>query len=468
MEYILLIFILKKINSIGTIMDIIYHNLNTTNKYQLKSKQFQKTQAKKSLSTALPISAIKVTSIDESSYINEEEFIRHLSVNAYDILELDKSKAHIIKYLKSNNRYRIFSLEKESIDISKYTYITYEPLSYQSLYDNTLITRHGIDCFIKIRENNSFITLYRDGEYLDSRCIDEYLHETLFTNYDLSFIKELLVNYNSNISKLIASMLESITSLIVLESKSVEKIYNSTIDRIFIDFDISIAKEYFVSFKEHIDSRIYSLDIDTLGCDTTTAIYTSMLVKNYNHKLNFITNQKPANNTNYISKSAASIIVASAISLAYPLYLASEVISTKIENISLNNQLKNIEANKQKLLSSVQRYVEYKSDLQNRLTELKSEKKEILTGINDMYKGLDNKKADILAKISDRLNITDVSIDNISLKEKNGTNIVSLSLLSDNRGKIDFVIKELAYLDFYRKSVYKYNNKYIANIEVII
>jgi hypothetical protein len=449
-------------------MDIVYHNTQTDTKHQLKSKRFQKSTHKKNLITALPIEAIQLDTIYQSAYLNEDEFIKALSTNAYEILNLDSTKSHIIKYLKTDDRYRVFTLQKDSIDTTKYSYITYEPLAYQSLYINSIIDSEYVDCFIKIKKSQSFIVYYKNGQYLESKSIQDYLNEALFSSYELNFLTQLLSNYNENISKLVIAMLESLSSLLTLEDKRVNDELNVSINRVFIDFDTTISKEYFGLFREYLDSRVSALDIDTLGCDTTSAIYTSMLVKNYNPKLNFINTQKSANNPNYISKQAASIIVASAISLAYPLYLASEVVATKIETLSMKDKIKEIENDKQKLLSSVKRYIEYKESLQARVSTLESEKKEMLASINSMYKDLDEKKADILVRISDKLKITDIAIEHISLQEKNGTNILSLSLQSSNKGKIDFVIKSLAHLDIYRKSIYKYHDKYRANLEVII
>jgi hypothetical protein len=444
-------------------MQIIYKNQDTSRIFELNSKNFEQTTANNELITALPLEYMKVKSIKSIHYPNESEFVKDISKNAHHMLGLDPHKPHVLKYLQDDDSYKVFALDKSLLDISQYSYITYEPLVYQSLYENKFLT-HSIDLFIKIKKNSSFVVVYKNGKYYESRAIDEFLKETLYKKYDLNFLKEVLQTYNENIAGMIATLLEPISSLIVLESSE----FKLDIKRVFLDFDFTIDDKYFEVFRNSIDEKIAPLNINTLGADTTSAIYTTMLVKSKNQALNFINIKKSANNSGYFSKSAASIVIASAISLAYPMYLASSVVTTKVETMALKKDLQKIQENKQRLLSSVQKYVDHKENLENRLATLKDEKSEILAGLNDIYKGLDDKKAQILAKISSKLNITDVSIDNISLKEQNGSNIVSLSLLSKSKGKIDFVIKELAYLEFYKKSVYKYNDKYRANIEVAI
>jgi hypothetical protein len=447
-------------------MNLTYHNTKSEKYYKLNQKRFTSVKPNSELFSALPYRYIDIKTI-ENNLSNDEEFTRSISNDVYNTLDLNSDKKYVIKYLKYKNRYTFFTLDKEYIDVQKYKYLTYEPLIYSSLFENNLIN-DNITCFIKIVKSGSFIVFYDGEDYVCSYDIDKFLHSTVYSSFDLNFLREFLVKFEPNSYKLISSILAPLAMLVAMKCEKLKEEYNLDVNKIYLDFDITIDKEYTQILKDTIDSRVDILNIDPLGSDTSSVILSSMLIKTNNQKLNFIIPKSKSANNTYMSKAVASMLLASVVSLSYPLYLASQVVATKVETITLSGISNRLHLDKKRLITDIAKYREYKQKLKVNLNSMKQDRVQMLTSLNEINNKLSYTKSQILSNLTNRLKVTDISVENISLKENNGTNILTMSLQSNNEKEIKYVINELAYLEMNKKSIYRYNNYYKANIEVLI
>jgi hypothetical protein len=317
-------------------------------------------------------------------------------------------------------------------------------------------------------KSGSFIVFYDGEDYVCSYDIDKFLHSTVYSSFDLNFLREFLVKFEPNSYKLISSILAPLAMLVAMKCEKLKEEYNLDVNKIYLDFDITIDKEYTQILKDTIDSRVDILNIDPLGSDTSSVILSSMLIKTNNQKLNFIIPKSKSANNTYMSKAVASMLLASVVSLSYPLYLASQVVATKVETITLSGISNRLHLDKKRLITDIAKYREYKQKLKVNLNSMKQDRVQMLTSLNEINNKLSYTKSQILSNLTNRLKVTDISVENISLKENNGTNILTMSLQSNNEKEIKYVINELAYLEMNKKSIYRYNNYYKANIEVLI
>ena len=157
---------------------------------EVKSPQFAKEQfAISYLNTNEFITA----QIAVSKNIPQEDIFDAISIKTYDELGLDEAVAYSIQYVEQfkhadeENRYfHVFVVDPLSIEntyanvIDKVKYIDTiipTPLLLKSLYSKEIILNGGVHCFIYFQENDAFITLYSEKEFLYTKSIKYSLRE---------------------------------------------------------------------------------------------------------------------------------------------------------------------------------------------------------------------------------------------------------------------------------------------------
>jgi len=122
-----------------------------------------------------------------SKHILEEDLFDAILSKAYDDLGLDQAIEYQIQYLESysnldeDNRYfHIFIVDplviettfSPTIDKIKYLDIIIPtPLLIKSLYTKDMIHAGGVHCFVYIQENDAFITIYSEREFVYTKSI---------------------------------------------------------------------------------------------------------------------------------------------------------------------------------------------------------------------------------------------------------------------------------------------------------
>jgi hypothetical protein len=125
--------------------------------------------------------------IEISKNIPDEDLYDAINSKAYDDLALDQAVEYQIQYIESfsnldeENRYfHVFIVDPlEIIDtfrtpVEKVKYldvITPAPLLIKSLYAKEIIDSNGVHCFIYFQENDAFITIYSDKEFIYTKSI---------------------------------------------------------------------------------------------------------------------------------------------------------------------------------------------------------------------------------------------------------------------------------------------------------
>ena len=119
--------------------------------------------------------------VDVSKNIPDDDIYDALENKVYEELALDMAIEYNIHYIESaqtdeNSRYfhafvvDPLTLEEEfatSIENVKYIdQIVPVPLLLKSLYQREIIDDNGVHCFLYFQENDAFVTLYNDQEFL--------------------------------------------------------------------------------------------------------------------------------------------------------------------------------------------------------------------------------------------------------------------------------------------------------------
>lgn len=191
----------KKNSSKSTIKNVVTNNVYTDNSYMFKDDSFQPLK-KLTYNTSNFITSyvnnkdIIATKVQISRSIPEEDVADILDIKAYEELGLDQANSYVISYVEVENagderEYHIFVAEPEILDAlylptklqTKYLdLIVPAPLLYKVLYSKEILQDNNTHCFVYFTQNDAFVTLYSNGEYLYSKSI-EFSLEQIYDKY---------------------------------------------------------------------------------------------------------------------------------------------------------------------------------------------------------------------------------------------------------------------------------------------
>ncbi|MCK9454816.1 MAG: hypothetical protein WCY51_02535 [Sulfurimonas sp.] len=210
------------------------------------------------------------------SYLNTKSFINsHISVSknipeedlydaiynkAYDELGLDQAIMYQLQYIETfdaleeeNRSFHVFIIDPMVVDdvfkdvVEKVKYVDYilpSPLLYKSLYSKDLIESSGVHCFVYFQENDTFITIYNEKNFIYTKSINYsflQMHERFCEIYGELVEYEDFINFLSN-----------------EDLKTTENIYKSHI--------IKLYKEIFSNINDILTYVKRALDIEKIEC----------------------------------------------------------------------------------------------------------------------------------------------------------------------------------------------------------
>jgi len=137
-----------------------------------------------------------IASLDLGYDVDEEEIEDTIYMKAYEELGLDDEKEYTIHHQKANsdkesNVYNVFISEPEIVDsnlssiVEETKYIDLlipAPLLYGTLYNNNVLENKDAHCYIYFTMKDSFVTVYKDGEFIYSKSI-EFSLEQIYDKY---------------------------------------------------------------------------------------------------------------------------------------------------------------------------------------------------------------------------------------------------------------------------------------------
>lgn len=140
------------------------------------------------------------STVDIDNDVSAEDLKDAIEIKAYDELGLESSREYSIFYFESNrddNDFKVFNviaIDKERLnevfgelkDIKYIDYITVAPFLMKSLYNRNLLSIDSTDCFVYFHNDDAFVAIYQNGEYIFSKSIRYSLK-----NISDTFSKEL-------------------------------------------------------------------------------------------------------------------------------------------------------------------------------------------------------------------------------------------------------------------------------------
>jgi hypothetical protein len=489
-----------------------YYTGTPTNIEKAKKQKFLKTQyAISSLSTKLCLSA----SIEISKNIDEEDYGDVLENKAYEELGLDIATEYKIGFYEveelqddTNRTFNVFVVDPMDFKeifapiVEQIRYIDQiYPVSLliRSLYKKEIIRDDGIDCFIYFSEDDAFLTLYRDAEFLYTKELkftlaeihelfcEIYGERVSYENFITLFIEDGLRTTNEDnkefLIKLLNEMFSQINDVInfakrSFELKSINKLYIGTSAGVVFGMD-EFAQTTLGVQALNFDFE-YGFEANEFYVDQIQQLLhlTAQLVSDERYDINFTIFDRPPP---YIQRESGRLITLAAgtilIASLYPIWNVSYTAFTQIESTSLTAQ-KNAQ---HKLRVERERQVKIQNDLKsNRTRKLTTETKLLNRQQNVLIQIHAKKvkypmKANIISQLTKDLNKYNVYLNELTYIEENSNNsrYFSLQMVSDREKRMTDMIEKLTkenlanYKVTLEKISYKDEEKsYISDLKV--
>jgi len=421
--------------------------------------------------------------IEISKNIPDEDLYDAINNKIYDELALDQAVSYQIQYIESfndvsseNRVFQVFIVDPEKLDaifhksIEQIKYIDIAipaPLLIKSLYTKEIIESSGVHCFVYFQENDAFIAVYNEKEFVYSKSIpfsfydmyerfcelfgekieyEEFIEflskedfktsKSDFTKYYIRLYKEIL----SNISDIITYLKRA------YEIDNIEKLYIGTQLDTVTKFDEIAEAELSLRTKDFIFECGYENSHKHLDqLHNLMQLYTTVSQED-RYECNFSIYHRPPS---FIKRESGKLIILTllfmVLAFAYPITYWS---LNYVSNLRYN-KLK-----KDRALLQIKKSTK-ESIIKDRLAERKriisllkdeqrtyKEKKDTLIKINDVkvnYK----MKAKLLALLVKDLNKFNVKIQSVSYAQNEISKVFTLSLVAKRDEQITKLIEHM-------------------------
>lgn len=431
------------------------------------------------------------TQIGISKNILDEDLYDAITNKVYDELALDQAVLYQIQYVEifstideDNRNFNVFILDPLTLDetfadvTKKIKYIDTiipSPLLFKSLYEKELIESAGSHCFVYFQENDAFIAIYNEKEFIYSKSINYsfiQIHERFCEIYGerveyakfLEFLstqslKDTESDFKEPFIRLYKEIFANVNDILTYAKRAFEL---EKIEQVFIASQFSIFTKLDEMSEVELDIKSTNLEFDYgLENDGTYVEQLHYLLQIYNtlpedqrYECNFTIYHRPPK---FIKRDSGKLIITVAASfilaflypgvywsLTYALSIQHSLKSTEyaeLHNVRTTREatIKNRKADRdavQKLLNI------QKADY--------DEKKKTLIKIHDVKVNYPM-KAKLIANFSKDINKYGMNIESLSYAEDDSDKSLTLNLVSS---KEKLVTKMLEYM------TKKYDKKY--------
>ena len=465
-----------------------------------------KTFKKEFIGTRVLFDRLITHSFKINSTISQEELDIQVEINMYEDLGLDTSTQYKIGYIKKKLDYEesyiieafAFEIEKvkEDLDfiLEKHSYIDFiatPNLIFKTLYHNKILSPKQ-DVFVYLGENESFFTIYKDGNYLSSSSLTNIsqIAKSIDTKemqidklFDILSHKGLVSSLYSQEEMYIYESLDktfldifSKINNIAMHNRSIYGFEN--IDRIFFSTSkgrIKGLKEFVVNFSDNAielrDFNLFKQKRDDLFLEKIASSYIldKYLENDNRYNLTFLEKTPPFYKTTFGKYIIFSVIILFLSSL-YPLYLYNKIDTLQKKYTVVSVKYDKISKQAQEIKSKIKKI---KIKLKNSKKIIKSQDKELanIAHTIDQLINMKSKKRSYTATI---LQITDaLKKYNLSLKNfkeyKNNQIVLQIVAKNGKRDNIAKFMKELkkkGFVEVSTKEIRLNKEYYISEIEI--
>jgi len=421
--------------------------------------------------------------IEISKNIPDEDLYDAINSKAYDELALDNAVEYQIQYIETfnnldedNRHFHVFIVDPleiretfvKTIDKVKYLdVITPAPLLLKSLYSKEIIDSGGFHCFIYFQENDAFITIYGDREFVYTKSIKYSLidmherfcelygeridYDSFLNFYTNESLKDTHSDYKEYFIKLYKELFANINDILTYAKRAFEI---EKFDHVYIGSQVESATKLdeMLEVELHIKSSDFNFDYGLESSDTyidqlhaLMHIYTT-IPEDERYECNFTTYHRPPAFIKRESGKLILLVAASfAIAFAYPITYWVLTYAQMLQEDILKQEYKevhNIKITRQSTIKNKE------ADKAKALTLLTTEKKEYTTKKNTLIKIHDVKvnypmKAKLLATFTKDLNKFSVKMGSMSYGENENEKTFELNLVSSKDRKITKLVEYL-------------------------
>jgi hypothetical protein len=421
--------------------------------------------------------------IEISKNIPDEDIYDAINSKAYDELALDNAVEYQIQYIETfnnldeeNRHFHVFIVDPLEINQTyanvvetiKYIDITIPvPLLLKSLYSKEIVDSNGVHCYIYIQENDAFITIYGNKEFIYTKSIKYSLidmHERFCELYGERIDYNEFVNFYSNVSlkktdseykeyfiKLYKELFANANDILTyakraFEIEKFEHVYiGSQVDTV-TKLDEMIEVELNLKASEFdFDYGYESADLYVDQLHSLMQIYTTVS-QDEKYECNFSLNHRPPT---FLKRESGKIIMVALASLiiafAYPVTYWILSYAQGVQKDLLQQEYKevhNVKVTRESTIKSKQ------ADKVKSIALLNIEKEEYLNKKQTLIKIHEVKvnypmKAKLLAALTKDLNKFNVKIESVSYQESETAKTFTLNLVSSKNRKITKLVEYL-------------------------
>jgi len=419
--------------------------------------------------------------IEISKNIPEEDLEDAITNKAYDELALDQAVEYQVQFIETfqnldddNRHFHIFIVDPLTVTetfagvVDKIKYIDLiipAPLLIKSLYTKDIIEDDGAHCFIYFQENDSFITVYNDKEFIYTKSIKYSLiqmHERFCELYGEQVPYNDFINFLSTVNlrdtdspykkfiiKLYKELFANINDILTYVKRAFEI---EKINQIYIGSQIpTVSKLYEMAEVElNIKSSDFEFDYGfenkELFIDQLHAlmhIYTT-IPENERYESNFSVYYRPPKFTKresgkLIMLTAASLAIAFAYPITYWVFGYAQTLQLDLLQQEYNEQHA-IKITRESIIKSKESEKSKALAILNNENQAYIDKKNTLIKIHDVKVNYPM-KAQIIAKLTKDLNRFDVKLEKLTYNEDKKIKNFKLSLVSNNDKQITQLIE---------------------------
>lgn len=418
-----------------------------------------------------------------SKNIPEEDIYDAIYNKAYDELALDQAVEYNIQIIESfnnldeENRYfHLFIVDptevqetfKDVVQTIKYIDIILpSPLLLKGLYTKEILDSSGADCFVYLQENDAFLTLYYEKEFLYTKSIKfsiSEMHERFceihgermeyeeFKEYLSSVnLKYSESDYKDSLIKLYKELFATINDVLTYAKRAFELDKIDTIyigSSIYLESKLDEMLEAELAIKSEVFEFDYGFESNEIYIDQMHPLmhlYTT-IAEEEKYVANFSLFPRPPK---FLQRESGKIIMVTAASLILAfIYPVTYWILTYAQGLQLDllqdkyNEVHNIRVTREATIKNK------KADLQKISTLLKEEKEEFNSKKETLAKIKKVKndyimKAKILTTFTKDLNRYNVKLESLNYHENNATKTFEFDLVSRKSSRITGLLKHI-------------------------
>jgi len=421
--------------------------------------------------------------IEISANIPEEDVEDAIYNKAYDELALDQAIEYQINFIEifninseENRKFQVFIADPKIINkqfnevVEKINYIDViipNPLLLKSLYSKGILQNNNTECFIYIQENDAFLSIYENQEYVYSISIKysyKLIHEKFCEYYGEAIKYEDFINFISNknlkksespytehLIRIYQELFVNVNEILVYTKRAHEL---SEINSVYIGSSIPTVTKLYELAEVELDIKSYDFDFNygfRKGATFIEPLHSLMhlystLPEEEKYVCNFTNDPRPPKFQKRVSGKLLLAIAASTIvAFAYPvtnwiLSSAQDVHKESLE--SEYNKIHKDKTSREESIKETQLKKDRAVKLLNEEKDIYFDKKNTLVKIHDVKVNYPM-KAKIITLLNGDLNNFNVKLEALSYKEYINEKVFNLYLVADNDEDITNLVKYL-------------------------